>query len=198
MRISGFLWQSADSKNHTGILVTKDSTPFTCDMIGYEGTVYCSDCGNPVSYGESIDAIGHNYGEWSTVKSATEKSEGLRKRICQTCGYADEDIIPVIVKEAEKTADKKTNSSKSGMNNKSKKSEKKTENEEEEYETVSPDDDEEEITVERLVYANKSDNSLIWLFVIIIGSLVISATVLSAVFILKKGKKQPTVPTNKP
>lgn len=182
-----YLTTQTDSNNHTGTLFTKDMTPFTCDMIGYEGTVYCSDCGKPVSYGESLDAIGHNYSDWNTVKPATEKSEGLRKRTCQTCGYVDEDVIPVIVSEMAKTPDKKSNSSKSAVNNKSKISEKKTEDTEE-PETALPDDDE-GTTVTRTTYTNKSNNSLIWLFVIILGSLVVVATILLDIFILKKGKR---------
>lgn len=191
-----YLTTEPDSKNHTGVLVTKHMTPFTCDMIGYEGTVYCSDCGNPVSFGQSLDAIGHNYGEWTVIKPASEQNEGLRKRTCKTCGYVDEDIIPVIVKEPQNPDTGKSKSSKSGRNyrNKTVSSDKIADETDDIGTVVANDGDEEGKTVIREIKANKSDNN-IWLFVIILGSLVVAATVLSAFFILKK--KKPANPGNK-
>lgn len=44
----------------------------------------------------------HNYGNWDTVKEATDKGEGLKQRVCTTCGYIEKVTIPVVKKVDEK------------------------------------------------------------------------------------------------
>ncbi len=55
----------------------------TCEEEGYTLSV-CKDC----SYScvtDTVPALEHQYGEWVTVKEATEVSDGLRRRTCATC-----------------------------------------------------------------------------------------------------------------
>lgn len=44
---------------------------------------------------EAIEAIGHSYGEWTTVKDATYTEEGIMKRVCTVCGNEETKTIPV-------------------------------------------------------------------------------------------------------
>ena len=66
-----------DEHEHTyEYQITKDAT---CTEVGI-ATYTCSLCGD--SYMEEIPALGHDYGEWKTVKEATYTEEGLEEQIC--------------------------------------------------------------------------------------------------------------------
>lgn len=68
----------------------------TCTEAGYTGDEVCTNCGTVVTKGEEIEALGHTWGEWEVVKEATTEDEGLKERVCATCGVTEEEIIPVI------------------------------------------------------------------------------------------------------
>jgi hypothetical protein len=38
---------------------------------------------------EEFDKASHTYGDWQTVKAATEQAEGLEKRVCSACNYEE-------------------------------------------------------------------------------------------------------------
>lgn len=40
------------------------------------------------------DLEAHDSGDWELVTPATEETDGLKKRVCKTCGFVDEEIIP--------------------------------------------------------------------------------------------------------
>ena len=64
----------------------------TCTEQGYT-THTCEKCGN--SYVDTYtDALGHDFGEWETVKEATEEETGLEKRSCKRCGEEETRDIP--------------------------------------------------------------------------------------------------------
>ena len=64
-------------------------TPSTCTEQGY--TTYTCECGK--SYDNNYtDALGHRYGDWETIKEATNVEDGLRERRCE-CGDVQQEII---------------------------------------------------------------------------------------------------------
>lgn len=40
------------------------------------------------------DLKAHDSSDWELVTPATEETDGLKKRVCKTCGFVDEEIIP--------------------------------------------------------------------------------------------------------
>ncbi|MBQ9285112.1 MAG: Ig domain-containing protein [Bacteroidaceae bacterium] len=56
----------------------------TCTQDGYSGDEQCKYCGKIVYRGdvEEFEAIGHEWGEWETVREATPKQKGLERRVC--------------------------------------------------------------------------------------------------------------------
>ena len=65
----------------------------TCTEPGATGKEVCLECGITVKESEVIPALGHKFGDWETVKEATETEEGLAKRVCGACGYEEEKIL---------------------------------------------------------------------------------------------------------
>ena len=105
-----------DPDNHENV-ITENGIPYTCDMIGYSGELYCNDCKKHLGEGQSVDALGHNYGAWKTVKAATTKTVGLKERVCKRCGYVDTDEIPVLTEKTKDTsADNVKNNTKKKTN----------------------------------------------------------------------------------
>lgn len=66
----------------------------TCEEPG-EALFECS-CGD--SYTESIEAFGHDYGEWEVIKKANFTQEGLKRRVCSHDPlHRQEEISPKVV-----------------------------------------------------------------------------------------------------
>ena len=57
----------------------------TCTEEGRAEQYYCPYCW-AVTGGETIPATGHSWGEWKTIKEATEDEAGLQERTCSVCG----------------------------------------------------------------------------------------------------------------
>ena len=38
---------------------------------------------------------GHVFGEWTTISDSTESEHGIKQRVCSTCGYVDEEELPL-------------------------------------------------------------------------------------------------------
>lgn len=66
----------------------------TCTQGGY--TLHsCSRCGYEYSPAdERTAALGHDWGEWLTVKNATASSDGEKRRECSRCGETQSELIP--------------------------------------------------------------------------------------------------------
>ncbi|MBQ3300991.1 MAG: hypothetical protein IJH04_02340, partial [Eggerthellaceae bacterium] len=47
--------------------------------------------------GPDVPALGHQWGEWTVVKPATETEEGLEERVCARCGAKETRAIPTTV-----------------------------------------------------------------------------------------------------
>lgn len=85
-----------------------------CENKGYT-TYTCKNDPSHTYKADYVDALGHAWGEWVTVKEATETEDGLMQRTCANCGEVEEKIIPAkghehkgewkVVKEATCTED---------------------------------------------------------------------------------------------
>lgn len=62
----------------------------TCTETGYTGDMVCTRCGEVHSKGEEIPALGHDYGDWTTVKEADCFHTGLEERKCGRCGETEQ------------------------------------------------------------------------------------------------------------
>lgn len=62
----------------------------TCTEPGYTGDMVCTRCGEVHSKGEEIPALGHDYGDWTTVKEADCFHTGLEERKCGRCGETEQ------------------------------------------------------------------------------------------------------------
>lgn len=74
----------------------------TCTEKG-EKELICSHCDLSLKK-EVIPAMGHKYGEWKTVREATEKEAGERQRVCEVCKNVEKEKL-VAPKDAAKTGD---------------------------------------------------------------------------------------------
>lgn len=62
----------------------------TCTEPGYTGDMVCTRCGEVHSKGEEIPALGHDYGDWTTLKEADCFHTGLEERKCGRCGETEQ------------------------------------------------------------------------------------------------------------
>ena len=47
-------------------------------------------------HADSKDSFGgHVFGEWGTISDSTESEHGIKQRVCSTCGYVDEEELPL-------------------------------------------------------------------------------------------------------
>ena len=72
----------------------RDAKEATCLEDGYTGDTYCLDCGKLVKKGETIPALGHDFGPWTVTKEATCTEDGTRERSCSRCGEKETEVIP--------------------------------------------------------------------------------------------------------
>ncbi|MBQ9784347.1 MAG: endonuclease [Clostridia bacterium] len=56
-----------------------------CQQDGHTGSTYCSDCGELLSAGSVIPALGHVFGEPEVIVEATEQAGGTVKKVCTVC-----------------------------------------------------------------------------------------------------------------
>lgn len=82
---------SGDTPDCTHTYTSIISVP-TCTSTGYT-THICTKCGD--SYQNNyMDALGHSYGAWNTIQSATPTATGLQERVCSRCGDRETRVIP--------------------------------------------------------------------------------------------------------
>jgi hypothetical protein len=63
----------------------------TCTEQGY--TTYTCACGDTY-IADKTAPVGHSYGEWVITQPATEKEDGMQKRVCSACGDEQTEVIP--------------------------------------------------------------------------------------------------------
>ena len=67
----------------------------TCTETGLTEGKKCSVCGATLVAQEEIPALTHDWGEWITVKEATEDEDGLKTRTCsRDPSHVEEEVIP--------------------------------------------------------------------------------------------------------
>lgn len=66
----------------------------TCTARGYSS--FTCTCGDKY-YDAFVNATGHDWSDWETVKAATETSMGKEKRTCATCKGAETRDVPALV-----------------------------------------------------------------------------------------------------
>ena len=70
------------------------TVPSNCAVRGYYMKV-CLACGEVVEQRIfDIDYTAHDWTEWEIVKQASEKEEGLARRVCTRCHTEEEQVIP--------------------------------------------------------------------------------------------------------
>lgn len=75
---------------------TVNAKAATCTEDGYTGDTVCSVCGYKISRGESVPALGHDWGEWTVSEPATCTDDGMEERSCATCGVTEERTLPAL------------------------------------------------------------------------------------------------------
>ena len=73
----------------------KNAADATCTKDGYTGDAVCSDCGEVITAGEVIPALGHNYQEVETIDAECTE-EGSIEWECSVCGTTKTDPIPAL------------------------------------------------------------------------------------------------------
>ena len=62
----------------------RNAASATCTKAGYTGDTYCKDCGELISKGKSIAALGHSY-KATVTKQPTVDAEGVKTYTCSRC-----------------------------------------------------------------------------------------------------------------
>lgn len=66
----------------------------TCEIDGYSGDEYCSDCGELLKKGTIITAIGHDWNKGEITKKATCTEAGEKTYTCKSCSNKKVEIVP--------------------------------------------------------------------------------------------------------
>ena len=87
----------------------KNAKEATCTEAGYAGDKVCKVCDTVVEEGKVIDALGHDFGEWTVEKEATETETGLEVRTCKREGCDVKETreipkLPVAPEQVDKSA----------------------------------------------------------------------------------------------
>ena len=68
----------------------------TCTETGYTGDTVCASCGESISTGEVIPALGHIWDEGVVTLEPTETAEGVKTFTCMRCGEKRTEAIPAL------------------------------------------------------------------------------------------------------
>ena len=74
--------EEIDALGHDYHEVEGSAVAATCETSGKNADKQCSRCDSFIE-GAVIAALGHDWGDWTTVKEATEDEEGLEERVCK-------------------------------------------------------------------------------------------------------------------
>lgn len=74
----------------------KNAKEATCTEAGYTGDSVCKVCGTVVEEGTAVDALGHDFTEWTVEKEPTTTETGLEVRTCkrENCEVKETREIP--------------------------------------------------------------------------------------------------------
>lgn len=86
-----------DANNHVHTEI-RGAVAATCTAGGYNGDIYCTDCGVKIKTGTATPALGHNYTGKVTTEPTTDR-EGVRTYTCDRCGHSYTESIPKLPEE---------------------------------------------------------------------------------------------------
>ena len=78
--------------------VKENAVAATCTEAGsYEEVICCAVCDEEISRTpKTVAAAGHQWGEWTVTKEATETEKGEKTRECSICHETQTEEIPVV------------------------------------------------------------------------------------------------------
>ena len=79
--------KSLSAKGHTEVV--DKAIPATCTTDGKTEGSHCSVCGAVIKAQDTINATGHKFGNWTTIKPATCTESGTQIRKCENCGATE-------------------------------------------------------------------------------------------------------------
>ena len=84
----------------TGHKVVKDAAvASTCETTGKTEGSHCSVCGTVLKAQTTTAALGHDYGEWKTIKAATYTEPGQAERVCRrNASHKEYRQLPILEK----------------------------------------------------------------------------------------------------
>ena len=84
----------------TGHKAVKDAAvAATCETTGKTEGSHCSVCGTVIKAQTTTAALGHDYGEWKTIKAATYTEPGQAERVCRrNASHKEYRQIPILEK----------------------------------------------------------------------------------------------------
>ena len=84
----------------TGHKVVKDAAvAATCETAGKTEESHCSVCGTVLKAQTTTAALGHDYGEWKTIKAATYTEPGQAERVCRrNASHKEYRQLPILEK----------------------------------------------------------------------------------------------------
>lgn len=84
----------------TGHKVVKDTAvAATCETTGKTEGSHCSVCGTVLKAQTTVAALGHDYGEWKTIKAATYTEPGQAERVCRrNASHKEYRQLPILEK----------------------------------------------------------------------------------------------------
>ena len=84
----------------TGHKVVKDAAvAATCETTGKTEGSHCSVCGTVLKAQTTVAALGHDYGEWKTIKAVTYTEPGQAERVCRrNASHKEYRQLPILEK----------------------------------------------------------------------------------------------------
>ena len=76
--------------------VTDAAVPATCTDPGKTEGSHCELCGTVLVTQETVNALGHAYGEWERIAEPTCTAEGAEKSVCGRCGEEITRPVPAL------------------------------------------------------------------------------------------------------
>ena len=97
-------FKCANSETHTTeakMTVSSETTEATCQAAGktvYTASLAATDSPDKKEHKDektvTIEKLGHNWGEWTVTREATEEQEGVKERACSRCKATEQAPIP--------------------------------------------------------------------------------------------------------
>lgn len=81
--------------NHDGGTEVRGKANAACTEDGYTGDLYCAGCGELISKGVSIPALGHQWDAGAVIQEASCRQIGAKRYTCSACGETKDEITPV-------------------------------------------------------------------------------------------------------